>query len=120
MNSPMTVSYTHLWDEYGEIERETIMKEARDFRAIRYTSYEQIGRDYRFDISSDNMERFSAFAKKFERVDILAVSIMNPFEIQRDNCLLYTSCWSASWSNACVYLHLVPYPVHELYPFGSC
>lgn len=30
------------------------------------------------------------------------------------------TCWSASWSNACVYLHLVPHPVHELYPFGSC
>ena len=78
-------TYIKIWDEYGEIERETIMKEARDFRAIRYTSYEQIGRDYRFDISSDNMERFSAFAKKFERGDILAASIMNPFEIQRDN-----------------------------------
>lgn len=85
MESLSDDTYIKIWDEYGEIERETIMKEARDFRALRYTSYEQIGRDYRFDISSDNMERFSAFAKKFERGDILAASIMNPFEIQRDN-----------------------------------
>lgn len=78
-------TYIKIWDEYGEIERETIMQEARDFRALRYTSYEQIGRDYRFDISSDNPERFSAFAKKFERGDILAASIMNPFDVQREN-----------------------------------
>lgn len=30
------------------------------------------------------------------------------------------TCRSASWSNACVYLYLVPHPVYELYPFGRC
>lgn len=78
-------TYIKIWDEYGEIERETIMEEARDLRSLRYTSYEQIGRDYRFDISADNMERFSAFAKRFENGDILAASIMNPFDRQREN-----------------------------------
>lgn len=85
MESLADDTYIKIWDKYGEIERETIMQEARDFRALKYTSYEQIGRDYRFDISPDNPGRFSAFAKKFERGDILAASIMNPFEIQRDN-----------------------------------
>ena len=85
MESLADDTYIKIWDEYGEIERETILQEARDFGALRYTSYEQIGRDYRFDISSDNPERFSAFAKKFERGDILAASIMNPFDVQREN-----------------------------------
>lgn len=85
MESLADDTYIKIWDEYGEIERETIMQEAREFGALRYTSYEQIGRDYRFDISSDNPERFSAFAKKFERGDILAASIMNPFDVQREN-----------------------------------
>ena len=85
MESLADGTYIKIWDEYGEIERETILREARDFGALRYTSYEQIGRDYRFDISSDNPERFSAFAKKFERGDILAASIMNPFDVQREN-----------------------------------
>lgn len=78
-------TYIQIWDAYGAIERDTIMREARDYGALRYTSFEQIGRDYRFDISANNMERFSDFAKKFERGDVLAASIMNPFEIQRDN-----------------------------------
>lgn len=85
MESLADDTYIKIWDEYGEIERETILREARDFGALRYTSYEQIGRDYRFDISSDNPERFSAFAKKFERGDILAASIMNLFDVQREN-----------------------------------
>ena len=85
MESLADDTYIKIWDKYGEIERETIMQEARDFRALKYTSYEQIGRDYRFDISPDNPERFSAFAKKFERGDILAASIMNPFDVQREN-----------------------------------
>lgn len=85
MESLSDDTYIQIWDKYGEIEREMIMQEARDFRALRYTSFEQIGRDYRFDISTDNMERFSAFAKKFERGDVLAASTMNPFEVQRDN-----------------------------------
>lgn len=78
-------TYIQIWDAYGVIERDMIMREARDYGALKYTSFEQIGRDYRFDISADNMERFSDFAKKFERGDVLAASIMNPFEIQRDN-----------------------------------
>ncbi len=85
MESLADDTYIKIWDEYGEIERELIMQEARDFRALKYTSYEQIGRDYRFDISPDNPERFFAFAKKFERGDILAASIMNPFDVQREN-----------------------------------
>lgn len=85
MESLADDTYIKIWDEYGEIERETIMQEARDFRALKYTSYEQVGRDYRFDISPDSSERFSAFAKKFERGDILAASIMNPFDVQREN-----------------------------------
>ena len=85
MESLADDTYIKIWDEYGEIERELIMQEARDFRALKYTSYEQIGRDYRFDISPDNPERFSAFAKKFERGDILAASIINPFDMQREN-----------------------------------
>lgn len=78
-------TYIKIWDKYGEIEREMIMKEAREFKALKYTSCEQIGRDYRFDISPDNSERFSEFAKKFERGDMLAASIMNPFDVQREN-----------------------------------
>ena len=85
MESLADDTYIKIWDRYGEIERELIMQEARDFRALKYTSYEQIGRDYRFDISPDHPERFSAFAKKFERGDILAASIMNPFDVQREN-----------------------------------
>ena len=84
MESLSDDTYIKIWDEYGKIERETIMQEARDFRALRYTSFEQIGRDYRFDISTDNPERFSAFAKKFQRGAVLAASVMNPFEVQRD------------------------------------
>lgn len=85
MESLSDDTYIQIWNEYGEIEREAIMQAARDFRALKYISFEQIGRDYRFDISTDNMERFSAFAKKFECGDVLAASIMNPFEAQRDN-----------------------------------
>ena len=85
MESLADDTYIKIWDEYGEIERETIMQEARDFRALKYISYEQMGREYRFDITPDNSERFSAFAKKFERGDILAASIMNPFDVQREN-----------------------------------
>lgn len=86
MESLSDDTYIKIWDEYGKIERETIMQEARDFGALRYTSYEQVGRDYRFDISIDNPEeRLRAFAKKFECGDVLAASIMNPFEVQRDN-----------------------------------
>ncbi len=85
MESLSDDTYIKIWDKYGEIERETIIQEARDFRALKYTSFEQIGRDYRFDISADNMERFAAFAKKFERGDVLAASVMNPFDVQREN-----------------------------------
>lgn len=78
-------TYIKIWDTYGEIERQTIMHEARELGALRYSSFEQIGRDYRFDIKTDNPERLKAFARKFEKGDILAASILNPFEVTRDD-----------------------------------
>lgn len=85
MESLSDDTYIKIWDAYGEIERQTIMHEARECGALRYSSFEQIGRDYRFDIRGDSLERLSQFAKKFERGTILSASIMNPFDIQRDD-----------------------------------
>lgn len=85
MESLSDDTYIKIWDTYGEIERQTIMHEARELGALRYSSFEQIGRDYRFDIKTDNPERFEAFARKFEKGDILAASILNPFEVTRDD-----------------------------------
>ena len=67
MESLADDTYIKIWDEYGEIERETILQEARDFGALRYTSYEQIGRDYRFDISSDNPAQTSQAHRSMRR-----------------------------------------------------
>lgn len=78
-------TYIKIWDAYGEIERQTIMHEARECGALRYTSFEQIGRDYRFDIKGDNSESLSQYAKKFERGALLSASILNPFDVQRDD-----------------------------------
>lgn len=78
-------TYIKIWDAYGEIERQTIMHEARTFGALRYSSFEQIGHGYRFDIKEENSERLSQFAKKFERGAILSASILNPFDVQRDD-----------------------------------
>lgn len=84
MESLSDDTYIKIWDAYGEIEHQTIMREARECGALRYSSFEQIGRDYRFDIKGDSLERLSQFAKKFERGTIMSASIMNPFDVQRD------------------------------------
>ena len=85
MESLSDDTYIKIWDAYGEIERQTIMHEARECGALRYSSFEQIGRDYRFDIKGDSLEKLSQFAKKFERGTIMSASILNPFDIQRDD-----------------------------------
>ena len=85
MESLSDDTYIKIWDTYGEIERQTIMHEAREMGALAYSSFEQIGRDYRFDIRIDNEERLKAFARKYSKGDILAASILNPFDVKRED-----------------------------------
>ncbi|MBC3803553.1 AAA family ATPase [Acetobacterium fimetarium] len=85
MESLSDDTYVQIWNAYGEIERQSIMHDARESGALKYTSFEASGREYRFDIISNNRARLTEFAKKFERGDILAASIQNPFDIQRED-----------------------------------
>lgn len=85
MESLSDDTYIQIWDAYGEIERQTIMHDARELGALRYNSFEQIGRDYRFDLKTDKTDRITLYAKKFERGDILSASILNPFDVQRED-----------------------------------
>lgn len=85
MESLSDDTYIKIWDAYGEIERQTILHEARELGAVEYTSFEQIGRDYRFDIDGRDMEKLRRFEKTTERGDILSASILNPFDVQRDD-----------------------------------
>lgn len=84
MESLTDDSYIQIWDRYGRLERETIMQEACDLGALKYESFEPVGRDCRFDIRQSDRRCLDEFSRKFEPGAVLSVSLFDPFDAAKE------------------------------------
>lgn len=82
-----TDTYIKIWDAYGEIERQIIMKKANELGSIRFISHEtESDGKLRLDIDSASQEKLKMFQKEFSKGDILSILAINPFsrELEAD------------------------------------
>lgn len=85
MESLSDDTYIKVWDRYGKIEQQMILKDARDLGALRYINYEREGYLVRFDIKGDQRDRLKKYAKSFRKNAVLSAGISNPYEIHRED-----------------------------------